>query len=193
MEESPAAMPGLSSTPPRLESRETFIPGRAYERLCGRVPVSADDHRSTFELLEIFAFDEVERVVPSERREALSPRHLRTLALDSAIYKETTMAIQLLKRLAPVAAYIQETNTFDLRATIETFAEEALVNDAQREFWGKAAIAKFLEREIIGRKVTMDVTSVVEHYGNVIVSVNVTRDERSSVRNERYPTVCALC
>jgi len=46
------------------------------------VPVSADDHRSTFELLEIFAFDEVERVVPSERREALSPRHVRTLALD---------------------------------------------------------------------------------------------------------------
>jgi hypothetical protein len=57
-------MPGLSSTPARLESRDKFIPGRAYERLGGRVPVSADDHRSTFELLEIFAFDEVERVVP---------------------------------------------------------------------------------------------------------------------------------
>ena len=44
-----------------------------------------------------------------------------------------------------------------------------MVNDARREFWGKHAIRAWLDREIIGDKVTMDVTATAEHYGEVIV------------------------
>jgi hypothetical protein len=74
---------------------------------------------------------------------------------------------------AAVATYIQASNNFDLRSTVEVFADDALVVDANREFWGKDAISQFLEREIIGAKVTMDVRQVVEHRGDFIVSAAV--------------------
>lgn len=42
--------------------------------------------------------------------------------------------------LAPVLAdYIAAVNAFDTDAIVATFAEDALVNDAHRESWGRAA------------------------------------------------------
>jgi len=40
---------------------------------------------------------------------------------------------------------------------------------ARREFWGKDAIRAWLDREIIGDKVTTSPTSTAEQYGEVIV------------------------
>ncbi|MEJ1979072.1 MAG: hypothetical protein WDN49_26030 [Acetobacteraceae bacterium] len=64
-------------------------------------------------------------------------------------------------------------NSFDGAALLESFTDDALVNDIQREFWGKAAIKKFADREIIGDKVTMAVTEVYNHYGMVIVAAKL--------------------
>jgi hypothetical protein len=73
----------------------------------------------------------------------------------------------------PVAAYILATNTFDLDALMATFADDALVNDQLCEYWGKAAISDWAEREIIGLRVTMYIVKAVQHYGNVVVTANV--------------------
>jgi hypothetical protein len=70
----------------------------------------------------------------------------------------------------PVTAYIQATNDHDSAAFLGCFTDDALVNDIQREFWGKSAIAKWAEREIFGPKVTMDVVRAVDHYGDLIVT-----------------------
>ena len=50
-----------------------------------------------------------------------------------------------------------------------TFADDALVNDAHREFWGTEAIRRWVAKEIVGDKVTIDVTEVIGHYGETIV------------------------
>jgi hypothetical protein len=70
---------------------------------------------------------------------------------------------------APVQGYIAASNAFDGDALIKWFADDAFVNDARREFWGKDAIRAWLDREVIGDRVTMDVTATAEHFGDVAV------------------------
>jgi hypothetical protein len=70
---------------------------------------------------------------------------------------------------APVEGYIAAGNAFDSDAMIAVFTDDALVNDARREFWGKDAIRGWVDREVVGDKVTMAVTATSEHYGDVIV------------------------
>jgi hypothetical protein len=72
-----------------------------------------------------------------------------------------------------VAAYVEATNSFDLERLLATFADDALVNDQLRDYWGKSAIREWAERDIIGERLTMDVTGVVEHHGNFIVTANI--------------------
>jgi hypothetical protein len=72
-----------------------------------------------------------------------------------------------------VAAYVEATNSFDLERLMATFAEDALVNDQLRDHWGKPAIREWVKREIIGVRLTMNVTKVITHYGNFIVMANV--------------------
>jgi hypothetical protein len=79
-----------------------------------------------------------------------------------------------LSALSPiVAAYVEATNRSDLDRLLATFAEDALVNDQLRDYWGLTAIRGWVERDIIGEKLTMQVTKVIEHYGTFIVSANV--------------------
>ena len=74
-------------------------------------------------------------------------------------------------RLPPViAAYIKASNDADRDAYLGVFTDDALVNDIQREFWGKAAIEKWAEREIFGANVTMEVVHAVDHHGDVILT-----------------------
>jgi ketosteroid isomerase-like protein len=73
----------------------------------------------------------------------------------------------------PVAAYVKATNSFDLERLLELFADDALVNDQLRDYWGKPAIREWAERDIVGQNLTMEVTTVIEHYGNCIVTANV--------------------
>jgi hypothetical protein len=72
-----------------------------------------------------------------------------------------------------VAAFIEATNYPDLERILETFAEDALVNDQLRDYWGKAAIRQWAERDLLGEKPTIKVTKVVNHYGNCIVTAEV--------------------
>jgi hypothetical protein len=72
-----------------------------------------------------------------------------------------------------ISHFIEAMNRFDGAALLEPFLDDALVNDNKREFWGKAAIQKFADRELIGDKVTMAVTEVYDHYGQIIVSAKV--------------------
>jgi len=75
-----------------------------------------------------------------------------------------------------VAAYVEATNSFDLERLMSTFAEDALVNDQLRDYWGKPAIGEWARRDIIGERLTMKVTQVINHYGNFIVTANVDGD-----------------
>lgn len=68
-----------------------------------------------------------------------------------------------------IAEHIAAINAFDTVAIVATFAEGAFVNDARREFRGIGAIRAWVEREIVGDKVTMDVREVVDNYGDTIV------------------------
>ena len=72
-----------------------------------------------------------------------------------------------------VAAYVEATNSFDLERLMSTFAEDALVNDQLRDYWGKLTIREWAKRDIIGERLTMNVTKVISHYGNFIVTANV--------------------
>jgi hypothetical protein len=64
-----------------------------------------------------------------------------------------------------LARHVQAVNAFDLDGFLATFADDALVNDAHREFWGIKAIAAWAAREVVGDRATMQVTEVIEHHG----------------------------
>ena len=68
-----------------------------------------------------------------------------------------------------IAEHVAAVNAGDLDAIVATFAEDAYINDARREFRGIEAIRRFLEKEIVGDNITMEVREVVEHYGDTIV------------------------
>jgi hypothetical protein len=70
----------------------------------------------------------------------------------------------------PVQGYVAASNAFDGDALIAWFAEDAFVNDARREFRGADAIRRWLDRELISDRVTMDVTSAGDHGGDVVVN-----------------------
>ena len=68
-----------------------------------------------------------------------------------------------------IAEHIDAVNNFDTDAIIATFAEDAYVNDNRREIAGIKAIRKWVEKEMVGDKVTLDVREVTDHYGDTIV------------------------
>jgi len=68
-----------------------------------------------------------------------------------------------------VADHVAAVNAYDEDAIVATFADDALVNDAHREFWGSAAIRRWVAREMVGDKVTIEVTEVIDHHGDTIV------------------------
>jgi hypothetical protein len=68
-----------------------------------------------------------------------------------------------------VAAHIAAVNAHDTDAIVATFAEDAYVNDNRREISGIDAIRRFIEKEFVGDRVTMDVREVIDHYGDIIV------------------------
>ena len=72
-----------------------------------------------------------------------------------------------------VATFIEATNSLDVERLLTTFAEDALVNDQLRDYWGKPAIRQWAERDLVGEKLTIKVTKVVNHYGNCIVTADV--------------------
>jgi len=68
-----------------------------------------------------------------------------------------------------VADHIAAVNALDTEAVVATFARDAYVNDNHREFVGTDAIRRWVGKELVGDKVSIDVREVVDHYGDTIV------------------------
>src|ERR1700722_7660489 len=69
-----------------------------------------------------------------------------------------------------IQSFIKATNNHDGEAFIETFADDALVNDFARNFWGKDSIRQWSDKEMIGDKVTFEADAIVEHYGEFMIT-----------------------
>ncbi len=68
-----------------------------------------------------------------------------------------------------VGEHIDAVNAYDEEAIVATFAADALVNDARREFWGSDAIREWVAREMVGDHVSIEVTEAIDHHGQTIV------------------------
>ena len=68
-----------------------------------------------------------------------------------------------------IADHITAVNARDTDAIMATFAPDGYINDSRREFVGIDAMRRFVEREIVGDNITMDVREVIEHHGDTIV------------------------
>jgi ketosteroid isomerase-like protein len=75
-----------------------------------------------------------------------------------------------------IAEHLAAVNAFDADAIVATFAPDALVNDARREINGIDAIRKWVEKEMVGDHVTMEVREVAEHDGMTIVRARYDGD-----------------
>jgi hypothetical protein len=95
---------------------------------------------------------------------------------DSKIYSLTVAKSHAPPIPMPVAAYVSAANTFNLEGLLRTFADDAMVNDQLREYWGKKAIREWAARDLVGDRVTMYVVKAIEHYGNAVVTANVDGD-----------------
>lgn len=65
--------------------------------------------------------------------------------------------------------HIEAHNTPDPEAFAATFASDALLNDARREFVGVEAIKAWADREIFGDNVRVQLESAYEHGGVYVV------------------------
>jgi limonene-1,2-epoxide hydrolase len=68
-----------------------------------------------------------------------------------------------------LADFIAAVNAFDTDAIVATFAADAYVNDNRREINGVDAIRRFIAKEFVGDRVTMEVREIIDHYGDIIV------------------------
>ena len=64
-----------------------------------------------------------------------------------------------------IIAFVKAMNMYDGDAMLDAFADGAIVNDQQRQHAGKDAIRRWVDKEIIGDKVTMYVTDATAHTG----------------------------
>ena len=68
-----------------------------------------------------------------------------------------------------IAKHIRAVNAFDTDAIVATFNQDAYVNDNRREILGIDAIRRWVEKELVGDRVTMDIREIVDHHGEIIV------------------------
>ena len=68
-----------------------------------------------------------------------------------------------------IADHFAAVNAFDTDAIVATFADDALVNDNHREFWGADRIRDWVAAEMVGDRVTIAPVQVFEHHGMAIV------------------------
>ena len=68
-----------------------------------------------------------------------------------------------------IAEHFNAVNAFDTDRIVATFADDAYVNDHRNVFDGIAEIRSWVEKEIVGDNVTVDVLDVTDHYGDIIV------------------------
>ena len=75
-----------------------------------------------------------------------------------------------------IAEHLAAVNAFDVEAIVATFADDAYVNDARREIVGVDAIRRWVEQEMVGDDVTMEVREVLDHHGDTIVRARYDGD-----------------
>lgn len=73
-----------------------------------------------------------------------------------------------------VRRMIEATNAEDTRAFLDTFAEDAVVDDFGRRFTGKTQIAAWSDRENIGTHNRIEVTGVSQDGDDIILSIQVS-------------------
>jgi predicted transcriptional regulator len=79
------------------------------------------------------------------------------------------MSVSPVKLGGVIAEYVAAVNAFDEDAIVATFADDALVNDVRREFWGKDAIRRWVREEMVGARVTVEPIELIEHHGHTIL------------------------
>jgi hypothetical protein len=80
-----------------------------------------------------------------------------------------------------VVEFITRANAFDIRRLTAAFADDALVNDNHRQFWGKQAIKVWGAREMVGDRATVEVTEVVQHWGMPVVCGRDDGDDKTGL------------
>jgi len=68
-----------------------------------------------------------------------------------------------------VSEHIKAVNAFDIDAIVDTFSDDAYVNDNRREFVGRDAVRRWVTEEMVGDHVRIDVREVLDHHGDIIV------------------------
>jgi hypothetical protein len=68
-----------------------------------------------------------------------------------------------------VREHIRAVNAGNVDEIVATFADDAYVNDAKREMAGIDAIRKWVEKEMVADKVSIEVREVLDHHGETIV------------------------
>jgi len=80
---------------------------------------------------------------------------------------------QLSELPRPVDIFVRGTNSGDLEVLLDTFVDDALVNDQLCDHWGKEAIREWAIRDIVGEQLAIRVVSNVDHYGHCILTAHV--------------------
>jgi len=69
-----------------------------------------------------------------------------------------------------IETFIKAANAHNVEAFMSTFADDALVNDFARNFWGKEQIRNWADEEMIEPKVTFKAEEIIEHYGDFFIT-----------------------
>jgi hypothetical protein len=85
---------------------------------------------------------------------------------------------------AVVAEHLVGVNAYDEDAIVATFADDALVNDAHREFRGVEAIRRWVAKEMVGDRTNLPDEIILTNYFTVrdgkIVTLIVIRNTAPS-------------
>lgn len=97
---------------------------------------------------------------------------------DFALEGDVLLAISVLRNPWPVmpkavSTFIESTNVRRPEALIETFSEDAIVNDQFQNYEGKAAIEGWIARDIIGDRLAIYIANLRQHYGCTVVTAYV--------------------
>jgi ketosteroid isomerase-like protein len=96
---------------------------------------------------------------------------------DNAISALTILEAAMPPLSVPVASFVEAANAFDVAGLLDSFVDDALVNDQLREYWGKADIGAWAAKSVVGDRLTIYVVKAVEQYGNVVVMATTTRED----------------
>jgi hypothetical protein len=72
--------------------------------------------------------------------------------------------------------YVDAVNAFDIDAVLATFTADAVVNDNHREFADPDSVRAWIADEIVGDRVSMTVTEVVERPGITVLRARYDGD-----------------